>query len=265
MTSSNQEKSISIHYSKDNEGKNITINTYNNDYVQQVEFGDEKTRGFYLQGLILKLMKHKIKVHPSLLTDLKNIKEKYNKNKDFIFGLEAMDEKHYLHKVFMIDMKKHNQLLLACIDNKYKEYKTLNKYINPEFEEQEITIITPEGEIGKDSLKLFKLFLSQKKKAPCFSWATHLQTYMWLDTPDLQTEFKRFKKLIKDKELLIKEEWKTSGIISNTEWFGIVVKPKGSEVICVGSLKLFNKPIQGWVYWFNSESNRDAMFLYLLK
>jgi len=247
-------------------GEKLTINTYNGDYVEQCEFEDELTKGFYLHMLIAKLTKNKIKVPTSLLTDLKDIKEKHKTNKDFTIGLQYLNKKHPQHKRYMELMKNGtNKVLLDIVDKKVKQYKTLNKFIDPEFEKKEITIITLEGEVGKDTMKLFKTFLSQKEKAPCFCWNQHLENFSWLDTPDLQAQFKIWKSLIKEGRLLCKEEWKTSGFVDKTEWFGIVVKQKGNDTICVGSLKLFRQPIHGFVYWFNKETNRDAMLKYLLK
>jgi len=267
MTTTNNNNNINtIHNTINEKGEKITINTYNGDYVEQCEFEDELTKGIYLQMLVAKLTTNKIKVPTSLLTDLKDIKEKHKTNKDFTIGLQYLNKKHPQHRRYMELMKNGtNKFLFDMVDKKYLEYKTLNKFIDPEFEKKEMMILTPAGEVAKDTMKMFKVFLSQKQKAPCFTWNQQLNILNWVDTPDLQAQFKIWKSLIKEGRLLCKDEWKTSGFIDKTEWFGIVVNEKGSETFCIGSMKLFNQTIQGFVYWFNKETNRDAMLKYLLK
>jgi hypothetical protein len=142
---------------------------------------------------------------------------------------------------------------------------TQAKFIEDSFEKKEVTIITPEGEVGSNLVPTFKEFLKQKGKAPCFAWYHAEKQLSWLDPPVLKSEFKRFRQLVREGVYKVLEVNLTTQTYSKREWYSVVLaKTDGSGHLDIASFKLFNYMVDGLVYWFSNKNNRDAYYRYLV-
>ena len=70
-------------------------------------------------------------------------------------------------------------------------------------------------------------------------------------------------RLVKEGQLYTQSGNNTVKTLNGKKWYSLVVQHKDGGSLCVGSLKLFRYHVNGLVYWFSNEANRDAIFKYL--
>ena len=220
--------------------------------------------GVVLFGIINKLAKKNIPIPKTLLKQYGDIK------KDPRTNLTLLNHCNNFVSNGDKGFKRINKDLFDEINKEYYNIKKTNKYINPNFDMKEIRFHKPDekgkmSEVGKDMIKVFKYFLSIKNGAPCFTWHQQLNDFSWLYKPDLYEQFKIYKKNIKNGKLEVSSDNNLTRTLDKTEWHCIVIHQVGNDMIDVCSLKLFDMMISGFVYWFNSKANRDAMYEYLIK
>ena len=162
------------------------------------------------------------------------------------------------------DIVKMNKRLIKL---EYSEYRNEEKYLGDTKLKDTQTVFTPDGEIGTDIIQEFDQFLRAKRKAVCFSYIHHMDTLTWLDPDAYGDEMKRFRKLIKSGELLIRPENIVERKINNVPWYSLVLQnvEEDSNNVCAGSVKLFGYIVSGFVYWFPNKKNRDNIYSWLIK
>ena len=104
--------------------------------------------------------------------------------------------------------------------------------------------------------------LKQQKDGICFCWNSRFKDFTWLNSKDVKTQFKQFKK----QRCYISESNnrkytdKKGGV-----WYGLTIQINDEMSIDVGAMAISGLMVSGCVYWFCSEKNRDAMVGYINK
>ena len=208
--------------------------------------------GYILKYFIMKrfLSKNK-KIPAKLISEIKEAKDQID-NKVNLKKLLTLNEKN---KVFMKQVKGH-----------YKEYRCEEKYLG-DTKIKDTMVMNSSGEMGKNILKDFPEFISQKQKAICFCYNHSIQELNWLDPQPFNDEMKKFRKFIKNDRLVIRESNNNKRTINGKVWYCFVVqfKDEDDNKVCVGSLKLFDILLYGLVYWFPNKTNRDNIYNWLTK
>ena len=210
--------------------------------------------GYILKYYIMKrfLSKNK-KVPAKLIAEIKEAKEQ-------------IDQKYLVNLKDIVTENQKNKDLIKQSKELYKEYCCGEKYLG-DTKIKDTMIINSGGEIGKNILKDFPDFISQKQKAICFTYIHGIDEMSWLDPKPFDDQMKKFRKFIKDGTLIIRECNNKERSINNKEWYCLVVQYKDEDEnqACVGSLKLFDILFHGLVYWFANKTNRDNIYNWLTK
>jgi hypothetical protein len=157
--------------------------------------------------------------------------------------------------------------LFDKVKEEVRGLKKSQKYVDPNFTKEEKIKIFCEGDttVCADFLETFKVFLTEKNKAPVFSWNHGSQQLMWLDKEDVGPQMKTFRCLRKQGKVRVLEENNRTCKLSKKSWHCIVVTTGAEGQIDIPSVKLFNLLVSGLVYWFDNKDNRDAYFKYITK
>lgn len=126
-----------------------------------------------------------------------------------------------------------------------------------------------ENENVKDK---FSYFMAEKNGAKVFTYYHRLNEWCWLDAPVYKEQFKRYRKLIKNKDIVIDIENNGEHLINDIKWYSLCLQrwdkeenDYGEMSLCKGSIELFGHLIHGYVYYFEKKADRDNAYNWLVK
>jgi len=104
--------------------------------------------------------------------------------------------------------------------------------------------------------------LNQQRNAIAFCWNTRANDFSWLGSGDIYQQFRQFKK---QKCYADEENNVIYTDINGKVWYGLTISHDSIGDLDSGALAIAGVMVSGFVYWFEVEKNRDAMFGYINK
>jgi len=140
------------------------------------------------------------------------------------------------------------------IEDKYSRYKKIVKYTDD------------------DTNDKFAYFMGGKEGAKVFTYHKRLANWSWLDDDCYKEQFKQYKKLIKEKKIVIDKENNNEHMLNGKKWYSLCIQKWNEEIddydemtLCKGSIEVFGYMISGYVYYFQSKKDRDNAYNWLVK
>ena len=140
------------------------------------------------------------------------------------------------------------------IKEKYKKYKKIAKYADENTNDK------------------FAYFMGAKQGAKVFTYHKRFNEWSWLDTNVYRSQMKIYKKLIKNKDIVIDKENNDEHILNGSKWFSLCIQKWDKQkddfdemTLCKGSIEVFGYMISGYVYYFQKEEDRDNAYRWLVK
>lgn len=156
------------------------------------------------------------------------------------------------------------------IYQKYKKAKDAYKYANRLPDDRCIYNINSE-EID-NPLDEFVKFMLSRQGAKIFTYNQRFNEFQWLDEIHYQSQFKEYKKLIKNKKIVINKDNNNEHTLNDIKWYSLCIQvwdkeddDYGCNNICLGSMSVFNYMISGYVYYFKNQKDRDNAYKWLVK
>jgi len=156
------------------------------------------------------------------------------------------------------------------IKEKYKSYKNIAKYAD-ELPKSNIDYYEGSRKI-KNPADKFADFMGSKRGAKVFTYHKRFNEWSWLDEDVYKQQFKQYKKLIKNKDIVIDKENNNEHILNDFKWYSLCIQrwdkeddDYGEMTLCKGSIDVFNYMISGYVYYFQSKIDRDTAYNWLVK
>jgi len=217
--------------------------------TKEVTYGEmmnqQEVKVYVLKSVMTKMIANSIRFPKNLTDEYKNIPL-------------CSHKKNLVYKT-MKKLNKKNVDLNTLIGQKYNEYKYAG-------DEKTATIMTPNGEplSHNDIVE----FMGYKQKAKAFCWNRQHQSLTWLDTEDVEEQFKAFKKMKKNGIIKCMEYNNVEHEFNGQTWYSLVVQDVNDERnphIDIGAFAIFRYMVSGFAYHFSKKTNRDAMFAYLNK
>jgi hypothetical protein len=211
-------------------------------------------RTFTLECVMDMFIKQHRKIPNELIMDLKKVRLP-NMPQQFKDAINEMKE-----------LNKDNEDVKKEIKRQFNFYRHQDKYYGEGH--HKIQVLT-NGDNGDSIDQELKQFLGEKMKAKAFTYNRRMERLTWLDAKDIQSEFKRFKGLIKQGVLKVQEcNNKTVTMENNKqEWYSIVIQHADDSQVGMdlAGVKIFQFFVDGVCYFFTNKKNRDAMYKYLVK
>ncbi len=181
---------------------------------------------------------------------------------DFIYNQSIKDNKHNI-----IDIE---DKLKQEINNKYKIYRDIDKYAG-ELPKSNIDYYGT-GDKVKNPIDRFSKFMGVKNGAKIFTYHHRLNEWGRLDADIYKEQFKKYKKQIKNKTIVIDVENNDEHLLNGIKWYSLCIQKwdkdeddYGEMNICRGSLDVFGDMISGYVYYFEKKADRDNAYNWLVK
>jgi len=140
------------------------------------------------------------------------------------------------------------------IKDKYIKYKKIAKYTDDNTNEK------------------FAYFMGAKEGAKVFTYHKKLNEWSWMDDDVYKQQFKIYKKLIKNKDIVIDEENNNEHSLNGKKWYSITISKWNKEkddyaemTLCKGSFDVFGYMVSGYVYYFQNKVDRDTAYRWLVK
>lgn len=140
------------------------------------------------------------------------------------------------------------------IKDKYIKYRKIAKYTDDDTNEK------------------FAYFMGAKEGAKVFTYHKRLQEWSWIDEDIYKTQFKQYRKMIKNKEIVIDGENNNEHILNGVKWYSICIQKWDKQnddyaemTLCKGSFDVFGYMISGYVYYFQNKADRDTAYRWLVK
>ena len=140
------------------------------------------------------------------------------------------------------------------IKDKYIKYRKIAKYTDDNTNEK------------------FAYFMGAKENAKVFTYHKRLQEWSWIDEDIYKQQFKQYKKLIKNKEIVIDKENNNEHKLNGIIWHSLTIQKWDKQnddyaemTLCKGSIEVFGYMISGYVYYFQNKADRDTAYRWLVK
>ena len=165
-------------------------------------------------------------------------------------------------------MLKANPNIIVDVETEYKKFKdSVKKTGNINY----VNVSTPFDNKRNNSSEYFEFFMSQREGDKIMTYNLRQKEWTWLNFKLYTEQFKLYRKAIKAKELIAKESEKDTcqaldknKKLVGKKWYSLTVAiNEDNDMLCVGSLEVFSKFKQGFVYYFYDEKDRDNAFNYL--
>ena len=168
------------------------------------------------------------------------------------------------------NIKDYEKKVKQEINEKYKKAKDAYKYANELHDDKCKYYVN--GENLDNPLGKIVKFMGDRQGAKVFTYNQRFNEFIWLDEVHYQTQFKQFKKLIKDKKIVIDKENNNEHTLNGVKWYSVCIQvwdkeenDYGNNNICLGSMSVFNYMISGYVYYFKNQKDRDNAYNWLVK
>ena len=138
----------------------------------------------------------------------------------------------------------------------------------------EIVDITPQNVLDNyfytDTKHYFKDFMQQRFSAKIMTYNHKINEWTWMDDEVYYRQLKTFRKAYKYKKLQILDCNLCQHMYNGKKWYSITIQPidKTGEVtsdMCIGSCKIFNYVVSGYVYYYKHKTDRDNAYNYIMK
>ena len=205
-----------------------------------------------LKSVMKKFIENKKKIPYSLIKDIKKAE------KEMIDLANKIGCCRVKYRVKVFDNKEY----LIELKRMYKSYNKLEKYVGDKEVGKRPIIITPEKEYSNDIQEEFENLIRHKEKGICFTWHHDSNDWHWVDKKPIYKQFKIYKDLIKKGTIFCKDYNLPTKELCGKKWYGLVINGNDKNYIDIdiGSARLFQYFVNGFVYWFSNEKNRDSMF-----
>lgn len=170
------------------------------------------------------------------------------------------------NKIITLAMKDDEGFKKFC-HTLYKKYKDVYK-IAGDIDDNKIANLFTNDDTTP-SKDYFTNFLKFRDNAKIMFYNQHLKNWAWLDEYAYRMEFKRFKYLIKSDNLVCHEYNNKTHSLNGVEWYSLCLQEyKNGELntdLDIGSVEIFNYIVNGYVYYFKNQKDRDNAFEFISK
>ena len=207
-------------------------------------------------GIIKKFKINKQKVpqavYDALENNASNIEDKRIVNHSFLYYDQFLEVNPHL-----IDM----------VDTAYKAlFDVKKKAGNIYYGKADIN----DGKTRRFSGEYFELFMFQRKGCKIMTYHQDCHEWDWVDVESYKLQFKDFRKLVKKNHLIVEESGKDTNQsldknknLVGKEWYSLILAHPGGNNPCLGTIEVFDKYKEGFVYYFYDKKDRDNAFNYL--
>lgn len=240
----------------------MSSSTINKNINNNEDFEKKFIHLLELKGLMKKFILERQRIPICIIDDIKDIQRELKKTQ--VIRQESGREitKEELDEFEKAYQYKNSDEIKKKIKKSYRHHE---KYIGEtKFKEKKVLSLQGE-EKGCDLISGFHQLMLEKGKGICFTYAVHLENWVWLDKQHVEGQFKLFKN--NNKVICQKCNNKTEEF-NGKKWYSLVIQDSDLErnpPICIGSFKVFGFLCSGFIYWFQNEQNRDAMFNWIQK
>jgi len=222
---------------------------------------------YIILNKIKQIFNQKNKKIPDVLNE--DIKEDYDMIKKNNFKEVDITTTRFIDLIYN-KFKDDGNDIETDIKEKFRKYNHIAKYadVMPETKSSFIE----NGKKVKNPIEKFKTFMGDKQGAKVFTYHHLCNDWSWLDENEFNIQFKHYKKLIKEKKIVIEKENNNEHMLNGKTWYSMTIQiwdkdlnDYGNMNICKGSMALFGYLISGYVYYFQSKIDRDNMYKWLVK